>query len=363
MGDIREHIKGPFRLRVGKAHTVQAGTDIVPSSPVQKPHRLRINFQRRFRCCLQEGGHCGNLRRTEQQQPGEQFFRADEIAHPPAGHGIGLGEALAEDGLGAQVLPPRQVAAGGIDQLVVDIVTDQVDVFSQHRPGDGIQAALPQNDPRGIAGGIEDDGLRLLRQAGIQGFLRDLEVRFGHIQKDRLGSCRRDNGGIQGEGGCWDDHLVPGVQDAGEGGIQGLGGPHRHQYLFRGSGSSPVRFKGGNGGAQRGRALVWGIVGFPPGKGFQRRLTDGLRGSLVRLADGEHPAVRGGLGQIGEHPNAAALQGVQVVVNRHHWNFSANSSKKSAPFTRTSSLKLKVSEWRAEVSPTPRKKNMPGRDF
>ena len=99
----------------------------------------------------------------------------------------------------------------------------------------------------------------------------------------------------------------------------------------------------------------------PVAPGKTAGIAKGVKILFVWLPDGEHGAARRFPGQVGVDPNAAALQRAQIGIQGNHWNFSARISKKSAPFVRMVSSKLKLSAWRAGVSPRPRKKNIPGR--
>ena len=140
-----------------------------------------------------------------------------------------------------------------------------------------------------------------------------------------------------------------------------MAGTDGDEHLIGSHSIAPGGFKVCNGPAQGKGALVGCIVGLACGQSRYGGGLDGLGGIKIRFSDGQHGAVGDFPGHVGVDPDGAALETVEVLVQRDHTNCSARASKKSAPFNRIDSSKSKVSAWRAGVSPSPRKKNMPGR--
>ena len=327
------------------------------------PHGLRVHFQGLLGGGLDKGGHRRDLGGAEEQQSFQGFLRGHQVAHPPAGHGVGLGKALAQQHPVPEGRLQGKIRHLRVSQGAVNIVADQPAVGGlPEGGGNGGEAVPVQHHAGGVVGGVEDDGPGPGRKDFFKGPFLNLKPGFGQIQKYAPAAGGFYDAVVKGEGRGGDDHLVPGVQNAGKGNVQGLGGADGDQHLGFPGGPSPAGFKGRNGPAQALRSLVGGVVGQPVFEGLGGGFPDGFRGGQVRLPDGEHPAVGGLPGKVGKDPDAAALQSIQLVIQLHTKD-SARSSKNRTPFKRMSSLKSKVSEWRGAVSPVPRKKNIPGRDF
>ena len=123
-----------------------------------------------------------------------------------------------------------------------------------------------------------------------------------------------NQGFIQAKAGCGHNDLLPGIQDAQKSGKQGLTGTHRHQYLLSSHRVAPGSFVIGDGLPQLHGSLIGGIVGQSCVQGINGSSLDGLRGIKIRFADGQHGAVRGLAGQIGEDANLAPLELIEIVV-------------------------------------------------
>ena len=222
----------------------------------------------------------------QQQQPVHHRPGAHQIAHSPAGHGIGLGKALAQQQLILQVAVQTQIGARTVAQLIIHIIANHKDIplhqCRLHHP----QGLLRQHRAGGIVGGIEDDGTGFLRQRRSKGFSGDLEIILGDVQRHSLGTCHGDDGFIQGKGRGGDNHLVPLIQNAQQRSEQRFRSAHRHQHLIGGASHATGGFVLSDGLPQRGSTLIGGIVGLILSQSLHRRGLDCLGSVEIRLTNG-----------------------------------------------------------------------------
>ena len=115
--------------------------------------------------------------------------RADEIAQPPAGDGVGLGQGAAGDGA---VLHPGQaghvdVVEGGKHDVLVYLVGDDVRVIPLGQGADVLQLLPGKDLSCGVGGIADDDGLGPLAEGVLQGGA--VEVKGRRDQRDVDGSA------------------------------------------------------------------------------------------------------------------------------------------------------------------------------
>ena len=79
-------------------------------------------MQRRDAGLLHKGRHAGDLGRIQQGQFPNQLRRSRQIPGPPAGHGVGLGKALAQQQLSPQVGVLREPGQVRRSQALVDLI-------------------------------------------------------------------------------------------------------------------------------------------------------------------------------------------------------------------------------------------------
>ena len=130
---------------------------------------------------LREAGHAGHqalLQRGELGHIGGVGHQ--QIAHAPAGHGIGLGEAVQHDDVITNVvqLGHREGLHAVIDDGVIGLVGEHPQVVLLHHLSDGQHVLLAHHRAGGVAGGVQDDGLCLGGDAL-------LHVGGGHVEAHR----------------------------------------------------------------------------------------------------------------------------------------------------------------------------------
>ena len=250
------------------------------------------------------------------------------VAQPPAGHGIGLGEALDHDDPVPHVLVFREaVVLPLVGQGAVDIVAQDEDGLVPENVVDGVQRLLGVDAAGGVVGRGQDDGLGPAGDGGLQRLRQDLEVAVLRGQEDGNAALQLHQGLIQAEGGGGDDDLISRVQDGAEGGEQRLGGAHRQDDLVGGVVQSMGRgLEPGDGLQHVGVAIsgrVVGVVGVQSGLG---RLFDGIRGVQIRLAQGQGAGAGGVPHQIRELPDAGQLHLRHISIQSQVHGFSRSFS-------------------------------------
>ena len=162
----------------------------LPEDPAALGHEVLRPLERRDRCRLADRAGVGRALRLDLGHRADQLGRAAGIADPPAGHGIGLGDAVHGE---AAIAQPR-LERGGRDELHAVVEEVLVDVVGQHpdvRVGDqhvGQRAQLV-----GIVGGtgrivgrVQDEPLGARRD-------RPLEVLRAHPEAVLLGAGARSS--------------------------------------------------------------------------------------------------------------------------------------------------------------------------
>ena len=111
------------------------------------------------------------------------------VADAPAGHGIGLGDAVDEDGVLLDLLAKRRNAcecSTVIDELIVNLVRDDVQIVLDADVRDCLERFLRIDSTGRIRGVIEDDGLGLVRDGRLELLRRELEtLLLADVNNDR----------------------------------------------------------------------------------------------------------------------------------------------------------------------------------
>ena len=132
------------------------------------------------------------------------------VAQPPAGHGVGLGEAVEQDGAVLEAVDGHDGLVFALeDQPAIDLVGEHHEVALADGLGDVAQITPGQHPAGGIMGRVQDDEL---------GAVGDERGQFVHVQAEvhllaqadghRLGPQEADHGLVDGEAGIGIDDLI-----------------------------------------------------------------------------------------------------------------------------------------------------------
>ena len=156
----------------------------------------------------------------------DDLLGAGGVADAPAGHGIGLGNAVDDDGL---LLDLR--AEGGdaavlfvvVDELFVDLVGDDVEAALHGQIGDGLKLRAAPDAAVGVVGRVDDERLRPVGDVGTQHVGGDDEVVLlaaAHHHRHAAGHAHHL--GIAQPAGRGQKHLVAGIEQHAQGCEDGL---------------------------------------------------------------------------------------------------------------------------------------------
>ena len=172
--DVQQDEIGPLGDVVLQPQPVQALQEHIPLPGVQRGQLLVIGLR-------EADSHAGGLLKGGGGPDGEEIVdlfgvlndlrRADEIAQPPAGDGVGLGQGAAGDGA---VLHPGQaghvdVVEGGKHDVLVYLVGDDVRVIPLGQGADVLQLLPGKDLSCGVGGIADDDGLGPLAEGVLRG--------------------------------------------------------------------------------------------------------------------------------------------------------------------------------------------------
>ena len=165
-------------------------------------------------------GHVVDVRaqvRLEVRCGGDQVGRTDQPAHPPAGHGVGLGHAVEDDGLVGRLRHEgrqRRELVVVVDEVLVDLVGDDPEAVLDGPAADGLDLVGRVHRARGVRGRDEDQRLGAIGAGGLQ--LVDGDPEAGGLvggQHDRRPAGQRHRLGVGGPVGGGQQHLVARVHD------------------------------------------------------------------------------------------------------------------------------------------------------
>jgi len=239
------------------------------------------------------------------------FHRLDDVgrtagvADAPAGHGVGFGDAVHDDGAVVQV-------GAGVDDVDERLIYP-ADVLVHVVGGDDHPRMLPQHIAQGlqlfaavghagwIGGAVDYHHLGLLVDGGAQLGGRDLELLLGlGLDEHRDAAGQQGHVRIGDPVGGGDDYFVPGVQQrlghvveallaaAGDQDLVGL----VFQFVF------PAEFVD-NGLLEHGGAVHCGVLGLAVADGLDGGFFDVLRGVEVGLSGAQADDVAAGGAQLG----------------------------------------------------------------
>ena len=224
----------------------------------------------------------------QQSQLFRQRLGHDAEPQPPAGHGVGLGEAIGDDRAFGHA--GQGDDAGGlalVHQAEVDLVGEDPEVAVAGRRGDVGERLLGKDAAGGVAGRVEDDHPRARAERGVEGLQVQVEAPFlrqGHGHGP--GADQADGRLVAGEAGVGSDHLVARFEQGQHGQEdERLGSRGDDDLLWGEPHASPPAGVLGQGLAQGGDARRWIVAGLPRGDGPDARQGDVWVGLEVRLAD------------------------------------------------------------------------------
>ena len=219
-------------------------------------------------------------------------FGPDAVAEAPAGHGVGLGPAVEQDGAVAQMLVGEQAGMGfAVEQQPgINLVAQDGDMGEALQPGgERIDLGLGRHAAGRVGRAVEDDqtgpaGNLFQHLAGAEGEIPLLFQRDRH----RRGAGEADHRFVDREAGVGIEDLGARLAEHHEREEHGRLAA-RHDEHARRIDLDPAmaqdvrrhRF------AQPGHAGRRGIAVMAVGERFRRRLDDMVRGFEIRLADAE----------------------------------------------------------------------------
>ena len=215
-------------------------------------------------------------------------FGGQGIADTPAGHGIGLGNAVDENGALLYVLAQRgdgDELPAVVDQLIINFVSDDI-----HVPGDADVGQGPEHLPgvqhaRGVGGRVKEDALGVVGNRFVQLLGRELEfVLLPGLGDDGDAAAHPNDLGIADPIGRGNDHLVAGVHQRADGEIDVVLGAGGDDHLRGGVVKAAVLLHPlADGLFQLDDAGGGGVFGFIFGKGTNAGLFDVVGGGKIGL--------------------------------------------------------------------------------
>ncbi len=250
--------------------------------------------------------------------------RADDVAHAPAGHAVGLAEAAHQEQVAAERgragAVERVVAAApgglGVAELVVDLVAQQQQVAALGQLGELPTGVLIRHDAGGVAGRVEQHHARPRGDGGLDALGGEGEIGVG-VNEHRFRARDREQVLVHHEVGVGDDDLVAGVEAGEEGEDQAARHAAGHQQaavltrrpaIARQPPVGQLDLEAtGDGLVQLVQSLGDGVLVDALLDGVDGRLFDARRHVEVRLADGEVDRILEPAGQLEHATDARGL--------------------------------------------------------
>ena len=238
---------------------------------------------------LGDGGRIGGALRLNLGHRLDDLCRAARITDPPAGHGIGLGDAIEDQGTGGQVRAHIEDVDEGLrvpaDVLVHIVGSNQGTREVTQDGAQGLQLVRAIGHAGRIGRAVDHHQLGLVVQRGLELGRADLEVLIGPgMDQYRRTAGQQDDIRVGNPVGRRDHHLVTRIDDR-QGQIEeALLAAAGHQDLVRGVVEPVLAFElGDHGRLEAGGAVHRGIFGETLVDRLDGRGLDVVRGIEVRL--------------------------------------------------------------------------------
>ena len=261
----------------------------------------------------------------------DHIARAAGIADAQAGHGVGLADAVDEDGVpldGGAEAGDGVVARIAVDQLFVNLIGNDVEIVLHGQVGQLLQLLARPHAAVGVGGGVEHKGLGARRDALFQILHPGQKaLRLRAVEKHRAALGHAHHLGIAYPAGLIHNHLVAGVEDGLKRVVQRVLGAVGYDNLIHLVAQAVVvEHAVGDGRAQLQRAGHGGVTGLAAIQRILEGLAHHGRRIKIRFACGKadhiHPLRTQRLGfgihgQGGGRGNGAAALG---NLGRHNGN-------------------------------------------
>ncbi len=221
----------------------------------------------------------------------DQRRRAGGVADAPAGHRIGLGDAVHRQRARIEArldLRGRGEDEVAVDEMLVHVVGEHPDMGMAHQHlGERLQFVAGVGGARRVRGRVQHHPLGARRDRALQVLRPQLEGVFQRGRhEDRLAAVDQHHVGIADPIGRGDDHLVALVQRRQEGVVENLLAARADDGVGRLVVEPVLALElGGDRLAQRRDAEHRGVLGLAAPNRLDRRLLDVVGRVEVRLAD------------------------------------------------------------------------------
>jgi len=258
-----------------------------------------------------------------------------QIAHAPARHGIGLGEALDDDHAAAHIRKRgKTVVVVRIDQLSVHLVAQNENRQLPQHTAEHLQGLGGIDAARGVVGRGQHHCPGPGGEGGAEAFLRDLKAIMLGGKRHRHTPAQPDDGFVEAESRRGDHHLIARVQNAEQADEQRLRRADGHDDLVRRVAQAvPLRLKARDSLPQPGTAAVFRVVGIVAVQRLLGCVLHALRRIQVRFPDRQQHCSRRAPCQRRKAPDAGES-------HVHHGAVHAQLHCPHAPFSIKGSIKL-----------------------
>ena len=225
-----------------------------------------------------------------------KLLRAHRPAETPAGHGVGLGEAVHDNGalLHAVDLREADMAVGTVGQAVVDLVGEHHDVGLADDVRDRLKLVAVHDRAGRVVRIGKDEQLGARRDGGAQRLGRQLElVLDARRQRHGNAACHLRERRVADKARLGDEHLLAGIDEGADGVVDRLGAADGDEDLLVCVVAQLVLAarERGDLAAQLGKTPVGGIEGLTLLKRLDAGAPDLPRGLEIRFADAERDCV------------------------------------------------------------------------
>ena len=175
-------------------------------------------------CVLYESGGAATGLREDQEHIVDDFFGSGTVAEAPAGHGIGFGKTVDDDGAVAK--RRRDVMVALVGDALVDFVADEDKVAAFGEVSDGGQFGGGEDRAYRVPGGVEDKNLCAGSPCRFEGFGVEVKASVFEAASDGGGAASgHADGGLVGVvDGVGQEHGIAFIEEGHEGGVDAKGG-------------------------------------------------------------------------------------------------------------------------------------------